>query len=128
MEPHATVECYGAGELIQRTGTIPDAISFLISGHVLLVAEGEDGSRAEIGTLEQGSLLGTSTLIRNPAIATSYAVDEVTLLRVEREAIEEVVARDPVLLQKLDRSIDERRAEVVRALSGDDAEVSSSAG
>lgn len=117
MEPYATVECYGAGELIQSTGTVPDAVSFLVSGQVLLVAEGEDGSRAEVGTLEQGSFLGASTLIRNPAIATSYAVDEVTLLRVEREAIEDAVARNPVLLREFGRSIDERRAEVVRALA-----------
>lgn len=122
MEPYATVECYGAGERIESAGTIPDAVSFLVSGQALLVAEGEDGSRAEVGTLEQGSFLGASTLIRNPAIATSYAVDEVTLLRVERDAIEDVVQRDPVLLQKLDRSIDEHRAEVVRALAKDDAE------
>ena len=117
IERYATVECYGAGELIQSAGTVPDSVSFIISGQVQVVAEAQDGSRADIGIFERGSFLGASTLIRNPALATSIAIDEVTLLNVEREAIEDVVQRNPALLREFDRSIDQRRADVVRALS-----------
>jgi CRP-like cAMP-binding protein len=81
-----------------------------------------------MGVVERGSLLGVSALIRNPAMVTSMALDEVTLLNVEREAIEDVVQRNPELLRKFDRSIDERRADVMRALSDDDAAVASPPG
>ena len=97
-------------------------MSFIISGQVQVVAEAQDGSRADIGIFERGSFLGASTLIRNPALATSIAIDEVTLLNVEREAIEDVVQRNPALLREFDRSIDQRRADVVRALSDELAE------
>ncbi|MCW1959422.1 MAG: mechanosensitive ion channel family protein [Mycobacterium sp.] len=117
MAPHATIECYGAGELILATGAVPEAMQFVISGTVLLTADAEDGTRTEIGTLESGAYLGQSMLIRHPVTGSSFAYDEVTLIRVEREAIERVVQKNPLLLQEFGRSIDERRASVVRALA-----------
>jgi CRP-like cAMP-binding protein len=90
---------------------------FIMSGTVLLTGDTDDGSRTEVGTLEEGSYLGQSTLVRHPVIGSYFALDEVTLVRVRREAIEQVVQRDPVLLQEFGRSIDERRASVFRALA-----------
>lgn len=118
MLPHAVIECFGTGELIQEAGTVPERMSFVISGTVLLVAEDGHGSRAEVGTLEEGAYLGQTTLVRHPVAESSVALDEVTLVRVER-AIEEVVQRSPALLHEFGRSIDERRASVLRALAGD---------
>ncbi|MBU3749764.1 MAG: mechanosensitive ion channel [Mycobacterium sp.] len=117
MVPHAAIECYGAGELIQAGGAIPDSMSFIIAGKVLLTAEAEDGSRTEAETLEQGSYLGQSALVRHPAPGSYFALDEVTLVRVDRHAIEQVVRNDPLLLQEFGRSIEERRATVLEALA-----------
>jgi len=41
----------------------------------------------------------------------------VTVLQVEREYIEELVARKPLLLQDIGRAIEERRASLRRALA-----------
>ena len=117
MLPHATIERYAGGEIILAAGTVPEAMSFIISGTVLLTAEAEDGTRTEVCTLESGAYLGQSTLIRHPVTGSSFAYDEVTLIRVERDAIERVVQRNPLLLQEFGRSIDERRASVLRALA-----------
>lgn len=117
MVPHAVIERYGAGELIQAGGTVPEHMLFIVSGTVVLTADAEDGSRTEIGTLEQGGYLGQSTLVRHPVPCSSFALDEVTLVRVDREAIERVVQKNPVLLQEFGRSIDERRASILRALA-----------
>ena len=117
MAAHAAIERYGAGEQVQKNGIVPDAVSFIISGQVLLTAEAEDGTRAEVGTIEEGSFFGQSTLVRHPVAGSSYAVDEVTLIRVNREAIETVVQGNPLLLQEFGRAIDERRASVLRALA-----------
>lgn len=117
MARHASIERYGAGELMMANGTVPDAVSFIIAGKVRLTAVAEDGSQSEVNILEEGSRLGQSTLIRQPVSGSSFAVDEVTLIRVEREAIERVVQHNPVLLQEFGRAIDERRAAVLRAMA-----------
>jgi small-conductance mechanosensitive channel/CRP-like cAMP-binding protein len=117
MAAHAVIERYGAGELILPAGIVPEHMLFIMSGTVLLTGDTDDGSRTEVGTLEEGSYLGQSTLVRHPVIGSYFALDEVTLVRVRREAIEQVVQRDPVLLQEFGRSIDERRASVFRALA-----------
>lgn len=114
---HASIVRYGAGERIQTTGAIPDAVSFIIDGEVTLIADAAEGTRVEIGTIERGSFLGQSTLIRQPVGNSAYARDEVTLIRVDREPIETVVQRNPQLLQEFGRAIEERRAAVRAALA-----------
>jgi small-conductance mechanosensitive channel/CRP-like cAMP-binding protein len=116
MVPHAVIERYGAGELVQQDGVVPDGVSFIMSGTVLLTVDAPDGSRAEVGTLEEGSYLGYSTLIRHPVTGSSFALDEVTLVKVHRDAIEKVVHDNPKLLQEFGRALDERRARVLSVL------------
>jgi small-conductance mechanosensitive channel/CRP-like cAMP-binding protein len=116
IAPYARIERYGKGELILRSGVIPGGMSFITSGTVLLTADAEDGSRLEVGRIEPGGFLGQSTLIRQPVSGSAYAIEEVSLIQIEREAIERVVQKSPALLHELGRSIDERRASVLRAL------------
>lgn len=115
MASHAIIERYGAGELIQPEGIVPEAMSFIISGTVLLTSDAGDGGMAEAGTLEAGSYIGQSTLVRHPTVGHCFALGEVTLVRVDRDAIEAVVHRNPLLLQEFGRSIEERRATFLRA-------------
>lgn len=126
MAPYARIDRYGAGELVFATGTVPDAVLFIVSGSAVLTAVAGKGVRTEVTTIGEGSLLGQSALIRHPVTGSSYAADELTVVRVEREAIERVVQRNPVLLQEFGRSIDEHRAAVLRAMA-DDSEPASSA-
>lgn len=116
MQAFARIERYGAGEMIQPAGVVPDAVSFVMSGQVMITAENEDGVRTEVDTIERGSILGQSTLIRYPVPGSSVAIDEVALIRIDREAIEDVVHRNPLLLQEFGRIIDERRARIRQAL------------
>lgn len=125
MARHAVIERYGAGELILGTGVVPEAMSFIMSGAVLLSVEAHDGSATEAGTIEEGAYLGQSTLVRHPTACSYIALDEVTLVRVDRDAIERVVHRNPLLLQEFGRSIEERRTTVMRVLD-DDVEESGS--
>ena len=116
MAGHAVIERFGAGELILGTDVVPEAMSFIVSGTVLLTAEAADGSRTEAGTLEAGAYMGQSTLVRRPTAGSHFALDEVTVVRVERDAIEKVVQQNPLLLQEFGRSIEERRAKLLRVL------------
>lgn len=115
--PRARLTRYGAEEYIQFAGQVPKRMIFIVNGRVRLVASGDDGSVIPVRTLEEGDFLGQTALTREPVSASAYALDEVTVLAFEREHIEELVARKPVLLQEIGRSIDDRRADVRRAIS-----------
>ncbi len=113
----ATLVRYGAGELIQRSGEVPDGMKFIVSGQVRLTARSEDGSDVEVGSLEEGSFLGQSTLTRQPVIGSGFAVDEVTVVRVGRARIKKLVYENPLLLEEFGRIIEGRRTTMINALA-----------
>ncbi|AQT79878.1 hypothetical protein B1R94_12270 [Mycolicibacterium litorale] len=117
LVPHARVERFGAGELVQRSGEVPTGMMFVLAGELQLTASGEDGAEVIVGTLEEGSFIGQSTLTRQPVIGSTYAVDEVTMVAVGREQIERIVHENPLLLQEFGRAIEQRRDHVLRAVS-----------
>ena len=51
-------------------------------------------------------------------LAGAYALDEVTVLQIDREHMEGLVLRKPLLLQEIGRIIEERRENIRRALAG----------
>jgi small-conductance mechanosensitive channel len=115
--PHARITRYGADEYIQFAGQVPKRMTFVVNGRIRLVAPGDDGSVIPVRILEEGDFLGQTTLTREPVSTAAYALEEVTVLQIEREYIEELVARKPLLLQDIGRAIEERRANVGRALA-----------
>ncbi len=114
---HAKLERYGDGELIQRTGEIPDGLTFILAGEVQMTAPLEDGSEVVIWSQEEGSFLGQSALTRQPVLGSAYAIGEVTTVHVGRDKMADLVHQNPKLLQELGRTIEERRADVRRALA-----------
>ncbi len=115
--PHARLRRYGADEHIQSAGEIPKRMNFIVNGQVRLEALGEDGAIVTVRTLGVGDFLGQTALTREPVVAAARALTEVTVLQLGRDQIEELVDRKPVLLQEIGRAIDDRRADVRRALS-----------
>lgn len=113
----ATLERYGAGEVIQRADEVPERMTFILSGRVQLTASSGGDLGAVIGTLDEGGYLGQSTLTRQPVIGYAHALDEVTVVQVERDHIELLVQRKPLLLQEFGRVIADRRAAARRVLS-----------
>jgi hypothetical protein len=98
-------------------GQVPERMTFLVKGHVRLIARGEDGVVVPIRTLEEGDFIGQTALTREPVVASAYALDEVTALQIDRDYIAELVERKSLLLQDIGRAIDDRRADVRRAIS-----------
>ena len=123
----ATLERYGSDESIQRPGEVPDRMTFIVSGRVQLTTGPEEGSGSPIGgspigVLDGGGFLGQNTLTRQPVLGYAHAVDEVTVVHVDREHIDMVVQRNPLLLQEFGRIIEERRAAARRALRAGDSD------
>jgi CRP-like cAMP-binding protein len=118
--PHAELARYGTEEYLQFAGQVPKRMMFLVNGRVRLVASGDDGAIIPVRTLEAGDFLGQTALTREAVTASAYALEEVTVLQIEREYIEELVERKPLLLQDIGRAIEERRANVRRTLAAAD--------
>lgn len=120
MLPHVRVTRYGDREVMQRSGDVPAAMSFIVNGRVRLVVTGTDGEVVPIGTLHQGDFIGQTALTREPVVGSAYAVGEVTVLQIDRDAVERLVFRKPELLQDLSEAIEERRARARAAAAGGD--------
>jgi len=112
LVPDARIVRYGAEEIMEYAGQIPTAMTFLVAGRVRLTVMAEDGSVIPVSTLEEGSFLGLTALTRQPNLAGAYALEEVTALQIDREHVEHLVMRKPLLLQELGRLIDERQSKV----------------
>jgi small-conductance mechanosensitive channel len=110
--PHAKIVRYGTDEVVQFAGEVPTAMTFLITGCVRLTTTTDDGSVLSLSVLEEGSFLGLTTLTRQPNLTTAYALEELTALEIDREHIEDLVMRSPLLLQELGRIIEDRRKRV----------------
>ena len=119
LAPAATLERYAIGEAIQRAGEVPEGMRFIVSGRIQLTTGTADEPGAVIGILDEGGYLGQSTLTRQPVIGSAHALDEVTVVHVERDYIETVVQRNPLLLQEFGRVIEDRRAHAQRALTAE---------
>jgi small-conductance mechanosensitive channel len=115
--PHARITRYGADETIQFPGQVPTRMTFIVNGRVRLIARAEDGAMVPVRTVDEGDFIGSTALTREPVTSGAYAVDEVTVLQVEREHMEELVTRKPLLLQEIGRTIEERNDDVRRALA-----------
>lgn len=116
---YAKVVRYGTDEIVQYAGAVPKAMTFLVAGSVRLTTTGDDGTAIPIGTLTEGAFLGVTTLTRQPNPAGAYALEEVTALEIDREHLEQIVMRKPMLLQDLGRLIDERQLKARRAARGE---------
>lgn len=118
--PHIRIVRYGTGETLQFSGEVPSRMTFVVTGRVRLHATTDADATVAIRTLERGDYLGQSTLTREPVIASARALDEVTVVQVDREHVEALVLRNPLLLQEIGRAIEERKATVRQALAMSD--------
>jgi small-conductance mechanosensitive channel len=108
---------YGAEERIQRPGSVPQSMKFVVAGRVQLVAVADDGTQVAVRTLEEGDFLGQTTLTREPVTAGAVALTEVTVLDIDREVVEDLVASKPLLVRELGGAIEERRRGLRKVLS-----------
>jgi small-conductance mechanosensitive channel len=115
--PNVRITRYGADETIQFPGQIPKRMTFIVNGRVRLIARAEDGAMVPVRIVEEGDFIGSTALTREAVTSGAYAVDEVTVLQIEREHMEELVLRKPLLLQEIGRTIEERHEDVLRALA-----------
>lgn len=121
IAPHIRVTRYGTDETVQVQGEVPARMTFVVGGRIRVVSRREDGSVVVVGTLESGDFLGQTTLTREPVLAGAHALDETTVLQIERDQLEALVMRKPALLHEIGRAIEERRETTRRVLAAVDS-------
>jgi CRP-like cAMP-binding protein len=94
-------------------------MTFLVAGRVQLTATADNGSVVPISTLIEGSFLGLTALTRQPNMASAYALEEVNALEIDREDLEHLVMREPLLLQNFGHILEERQSKVRQARRGE---------
>ncbi len=114
---HAILSRYGVDETIQTAGEIPTCMSFMVQGRGQVTAIGADGTVAPVRVLRPGDFLGHSALTREATRTSVHAVEETTMLQVDRDFLEELVTRNPLLLHELSRIFDQRRTEARQAVA-----------
>ncbi|TAM64280.1 mechanosensitive ion channel family protein [Mycobacterium sp.] len=119
LRSSARIVRYGADEIVEDVGQVPAAMTFLVAGRVQLTATAVDGTIVPISTLAEGAFLGLTALTRQPNLASAYALEEVTALEIDREHIEHLVMRAPMLLQNFGHILEERRSKVRNARRGE---------
>lgn len=117
LAPHVEVTRYAADETVQTVGEVPTRMTFVVDGRIRLVARSAEGALIPIRTLSAGDFLGQTALTREPVLAGAYALDELTVLQIDRDHVEELVSNKPLLLQEIGRAIEDRKSDVRRALS-----------
>lgn len=119
LQSCARIVRYGADEIVEFAGEVPTGMTFLVAGRVQLTVAADDGSVVPISTLVEGSFLGLTALTRQPNLGSAYALDEVTALEIDREHLEEVVMREPLLLKNFGHILDERQTKARQVRRGE---------
>jgi CRP-like cAMP-binding protein len=119
LHSSARIVRYGADEIVEYAGQVPAGVTFIVAGRVRLTATADDGSIVPISTLEEGSFLGLTALTRQPNLASAYALEEVTALEIDRDHLQNLVMREPLLLQDFGHILEERQSKVRQATRRD---------
>jgi uncharacterized protein YhbP (UPF0306 family) len=98
-----------AGEIIVRQGAPADKIFIIVKGEVSVEREEADGSKIELETLRDGQFFGELAILRDtPREATATAKTDVTLLGLQRDTFQKLVAGSLGATEDFDRVIKQR--------------------
>ncbi|THG34529.1 mechanosensitive ion channel [Glaciibacter flavus] len=110
------LERFGTGEIVQTPGTIPDAMRFIVDGHLHLWAP-VHGGRVDVLTIDADDYVGQSVLTREGSLVGASAATVTTLLVIPLEAIDALVRRHPRLARRIGQSMENRQRATHEALA-----------
>jgi uncharacterized protein YhbP (UPF0306 family) len=98
-----------AGDIIVRQGAPADKIFIIVKGEVVVEREEADGRKVELETLRDGQFFGEVAIMRDtPREATARAQTDVTLLALQRDTFQTLVAGSLGAAPDFDRVIKQR--------------------
>lgn len=114
--PHCHIERFAAGEVVQRDGTVADAVRVLLEG-TLEYSVVVDGVLTPLNTLTEGEYVGQTALTRERSLGRSVAAEPVTVLRIDADLVEVLASRHSQLARDIGQTIDRRRTAAREALA-----------
>jgi CRP-like cAMP-binding protein len=110
------LERYGEGEVVQRVGTVPDGMRFILSGTVALAAPVATGGELPVSQLGRKDVLGLAALTRQTVAVSATAASDLAVLFVPVAVLDTLVKTRPALARDIGVEIDNRRVRAVAAL------------
>ena len=108
---------FAEGEMIQAVNSIPGSMGFITEGKVAMFAATPDGGRIPLGDLEAGDYIGGTSLTRQKMAVGVYALTDVTIVAVSRDAMNLIVQQDHRLARQIGDAIEMRRRAAREALA-----------
>jgi CRP-like cAMP-binding protein len=102
-------------DLIIREGAATDGLYVVLSGEVVVTK-----GKVRLAVLREGEIFGEMSLLqKTPATATVAAAKRTSLLRLPREAFDEVIVTHPQVLMLVSELSQTRQKSTEAALSGE---------
>ena len=110
------LERYGEGEVVQRVGTIPDGMRFILTGTVQLATPIPAGGELPVSQLGRKDVLGLAALTRQAVAVSATASSDLAVLWVPVAVLDRLVKTRPALARDIGTEIDNRRNRTLTAL------------
>ncbi len=107
------LERYGAGELVQAVGLVPEGMRFILSGTATLSVSSADGAEIAVCELGPSEFIGLGSLTRQAGGAAVTAVTDLAVLLVPNRILDRFVKSNPSLAVDIGTEIDNRRAKTL---------------
>lgn len=115
VDAAATLERFGMGETIVRTGTSVDKVGFIIEGTAQMVLDTEEVGRVEVGVADAGEYIASTALLRMPQLVTCLASSVTTIMWVPVEVLDGLINQRPATAAEFGQIIEARRDQVAKA-------------
>ena len=100
-------------------GDAADAVFYILEGKVKLTVLSSKGKEAVIAILEHGAFLGEACLTgQSIRMATATALDESTILRIDKATMIRVLAREPTFAERFMSYLLSRNMRIEEGLGG----------
>jgi len=114
------LKTYNAGEVILHEGEYSNEMYIIISGRVE-ISKNIDGNQYLLENLKDGDIFGEMALLDNsPHTVTVKAVDDTTLITIDKHKFEEVICQNMslvyMLIRKLNKRMRKKDEELIKVL------------
>ena len=123
----AEVEYYGIDEQILQQGELVPGLYIIQRGSAALTLKDAQGNQHPVAQVSKGDFFGEAVFMSGkPSGVSVKATDDLQVIRLEPEAIANLLAERPLFAKQIDELVDERR-KAIRRLSGGEKQPAESA-
>jgi small-conductance mechanosensitive channel/CRP-like cAMP-binding protein len=118
---------YAPGEIVVEEGDRGSSMFLIEKGEVAVSIRGASGGRRDLTVLDTGAAFGEISLLTgDPRTATVRAVEEATLVEIEKESLAPILREHPALASLLEATMEERRRHAAGAFDASRGEIARS--